>query len=279
VEPHERRLASRSSPADAADPAPDPGAGRRAWVSRAAASAYERGRPGYPAAAIDWLLPDGARRVCDLAAGTGKLTRELVRSGRWVVAVEPAAGMRAELSRTVPRAAVAGGVAEAIPLATGTVDAVLVAQAWHWVDPVRAVPEVARVLTPGGTLGLLWNDRDEREGWAAELGAIFAELAPAGEEAPPVVGPPFEPYERRDVEWSYRIRTDRLVDRVASASYVLTAPDGRRVAVLDRVRRLVERHPALAGRAEVDFPYVTRCYRARLAGAGPRVAQSSPPAR
>ena len=95
-----------------------------------------------------------------------------------VVAVEPLDGMRAELARAVPGARLLAGSAERIPLADGAVDAVLAAQAWHWVDPARAVPEVARVLAPGGTLGLLWNERDERESWVAELGRIIGETRP-----------------------------------------------------------------------------------------------------
>ncbi len=136
----------------------------------AAAATYERARPSYPDEAIGWLLPPGARRVLDLGAGTGKLTRGLVGRGLGVVAVEPSAGMRDQLARVLPGVTVLAGTAEEIPLADHAVDAVLVAQAWHWVDPARAVPEAARVLAPGGRLGLLWNIRDERADWVAELG-------------------------------------------------------------------------------------------------------------
>src|ERR1700753_2775966 len=140
-----------------------------------AAAAYERGRPPYPPEALDWLLPPGARRVLDLGAGTGKLTRELVARGLDVVAVEPLEGMRAELSRVLPGTPVRAGSAEEIPLPDGAVDTVLAAQAWHWVTPERAAPEVARVLRPGGTLGLVWNERDEREPWVSRLHQIVTE--------------------------------------------------------------------------------------------------------
>ena len=142
----------------------------RAGSFGAAAAEYERGRPPYPPEAIDWLLPPSPRRVVDLGAGTGKLTRQLHERGLDVVAVEPSAGMREQLARLLPAVPLLDGTAEAIPLADASVDVVLVAQAWHWVDPRRALPEVARVLSPGGRLGLVWNIRDERVDWVKQLG-------------------------------------------------------------------------------------------------------------
>ncbi len=156
------------------------------------------------------------------------------------------------------------GSAEEIPLADGSVDAVLVAQAWHWVDLSRAVPEVARVLVPGGRLGLVWNIRDEREDWVAELGRI---LHDPGEHRRPdrgIIGPPFGPVERRDVEWKHRLSRDELVDLAASRSYVITMPEEQRAAVLAGVRRLAGTQAALGGSDELVLPYVTECYRAQL---------------
>jgi len=154
------------------------------------------------------------------------------------------------------------GSAERIPLADGAVDAVLVAQAWHWVDVERAVPEVARVLAPGGCLGLVWNTRDERAGWVAELGLIIhgsveQEMNPGN----PSVGPPFGPLERFDVEWTQLLSLPALLDMVASRSYIITLPDDRREAILAEVRELVARRPAVAGRQQIALPYVTRCSR------------------
>jgi SAM-dependent methyltransferase len=228
----------------------------------AAAAQYERGRPGYPSEALDWLLPAGKRRVLDLGAGTGKLTRQLLDRGLDVVAVEPSQGMRGELRRVLPEVRALAGSAERIPLADGAVDAVLVAQAWHWVDVERAVPEVARVLAPGGCLGLVWNTRDERAGWVAELGLIIhgsveQEMNPGN----PSVGPPFGPLERFDVEWTQLLSLPALLDMVASRSYIITLPDDRREAILAEVRELVARRPAVAGRQQIALPYVTRCSR------------------
>ena len=139
----------------------------------AEAAAYERGRPSYPPEAIDWLLPPDARDVLDLGAGTGKLTTRLVERGLGVVAVDPIPEMLELLSNSLPDTPALLGTAEEIPLPDDSVDAVLVAQAWHWFDPERAVKEVARVLRPGGRLGLVWNTRDERLGWVKDLGRII----------------------------------------------------------------------------------------------------------
>jgi len=198
--------------------------------------------------------------VLDVGAGTGKLTRQLLDRGLDVVAVEPSGGMRDQLERAVPGVTVHPGSAEAIPLPDGSVDAVLVAQAWHWVDLGRAVPEVARVLVPGGQLGLVWNIRDEREDWVAELGRIMRDPNDHRRQDRGIIGPPFGPVEHRDVGWRHRISAAELIDLAASRSYVITMPDEQRAAVLAGVRRLADR----AGSGELVLPYVTECYRAQL---------------
>jgi SAM-dependent methyltransferase len=230
----------------------------------AAAAAYEAARPGYPAAALDWLIPDGARRVLDLGAGTGKLTRLLLDRGLEVAAVEPSAGMREQLERSVPGAMVLAGPAEDIPLAAGSVDAVLVAQAWHWVDKDLAVPEVARVLVPGGQLGLVWNIRDTREPWVAELWAIVGDVANQETDPAPDLAPPFGPAERFGVEWAQQLPPGDLVQLVASRSYVITLPDQQRTDLLAGVADFAATHPALAGRERIGMPYIARCTRARI---------------
>lgn len=232
----------------------------------AAAAEYERGRPSYPDQAVDWLLPPGARQVADVGAGTGKLTRLLRDRGLEVAAVEPLSGMRAELSRAVPGVRVLAGTAEEIPLPDQSVDAVVVAQAWHWVDPARGLPEAARVLRPHGQLGLVWNVRDERVDWVAELGRIMHSEGDPDHDYQPDLGPPFGPAGHLAVRWHSQLSPQALLDLAASRSYVITAPPAARSATLDGVRRLLQTHPALAGRATIALPYVTVCTRARLAG-------------
>ena len=246
------------------------------WQARATsfgtvADAYERGRPPYPPEAVGWLIPADAAHVLDLGAGTGKLTRQLTGCGLDVTAVEPSEGMREKLRQAVPGVRALEGTAERIPLPDNSVDAVLVAQAWHWVDPVRAVPEVARVLGPGGQLGLLWNIRDERADWLAGLGAILrqsdgAHAVSSNVSAAPRVGPPFGQLERRDVGWVHRLSPEALVDMVSSRSYVSTMPPGDRETLLNDLRHLMRTHPSLAGTGEIALPYVTRCWRTRLPG-------------
>src|SRR6201999_3125767 len=213
-----------------------------------AAATYERGRPPYPPEALDWLLPGGAGRVLDLGAGTGKLTRQLAGRGLDVVAVEPLEGMREQLSQVLPGTPVVDASAEHIPLPDRSVDAVLAAQAWHWVTPERAAPEVARVLVPGGTLGLVWNERDGREPWVARLNQIVTEqgrkkeadeLRAHNDHDNPQVGPPFGPLELRQVPWVHHSSVPEVVDMIASRSYVILLPPGKRETLLASVRHLL----------------------------------------
>ena len=140
---------------------------RRARSFGPVADLYREARPGYPPEAVAWTLEHApGNDVLDLAAGTGKLTEVIAATGAHVTAVEPLEEMRRELAVTVPAATRLPGSAERIPLADGSVDAVLVGQAFHWFDQQCALEEMARVLRPGGVVGLIWNLRDESEEWA-----------------------------------------------------------------------------------------------------------------
>jgi len=229
-----------------------------------AAGAYERGRPSYPPEAIDWLLPRDARQVLDLGAGTGKLTARLVQRGLDVVAVDPIPDMLEVLRAALPDTRALLGTAEDIPLPDNSVDTVLVAQAWHWVDPERAIPEVARVLRPGGRLGLVWNTRDERLGWVRELGEIIG--SDGDRDRFDVTLPTsFTEPERHQVEWTSYLTPQALIDLVSSRSYCITSPTEVRSQTLDRVRELLATHPALANSSGLAMPYVTVCIRTELA--------------
>ena len=232
----------------------------------AQAAAYERGRPSYPPEAIDWLLAPAAgwtaHDVLDLGAGTGKLTTRLVERGLNVIAVDPIAEMLEVLRTALPETPALLGTAEHIPLPDNTVDAVLVAQAWHWFDPEQAVAEVARVLRPGGRLGLVWNVQDDRLGWVKEFSRIV------GTEHDRVTSPdlpaPFTDVATHRFEWTNYVTPQALIDYVASRSYCITSPADVRDRTLEEVRELVATHPALANSAGIAVPYVTICIRATL---------------
>ena len=158
------------------------------------------------------------------------------------------------------------GSGEHIPFDDHSVDAVVCAQAWHWVDPAAAVPAVARVLRPGGTLGLVWNFRDESVDWVRELGQLMHTAeAYLGDDVPPVVGAPFGELERHEIRWVQPMTLDGLLDLARSRSYFITKDADTQAAVIESLRRLAAEHPDLAGKQTFELPYVTECYRARLA--------------
>lgn len=230
-----------------------------------AADQYERSRPTYPAEAVAWLVPPKALTVVDLGAGTGKFTRSLVGLGLDVIAVEPDPVMLGKLGAALPSVRRVEGTAEAIPLPDETADVVTVAQAWHWVDQVEAPVEVARVLRAGGTLGLVWNQRDERVDWVRELN----EIAPRSNgqkflDAEVVIGAPFGKTERFEVDWSMPVDADRVIGIIASGSDVFLAPETEQDEILGRIKELLATHPQTAGRETFELPYRTFCYRARL---------------
>lgn len=240
------------------------------WRARArafgpVAETYARVRPGYPSEAITWLLPDGARRVLDVGAGTGALTRGLVSLGLEVVAVEPDPEMRRVLEEQVPGIDVLSGRAEELPLDSGEVDAVLGGQMWHWVEAKKGAAEVARVLRPGGTLGLLWNLRDERVPWMAALGVLIPGEDRSGALTGRVMlpeGSPFDGGALRQFPWNQELTASDIVDLMSTRSQVQVLDEKDRQAVLAQVAELVRSHPNVAAKAVIEFPYVTSCFRA-----------------
>jgi ubiquinone/menaquinone biosynthesis C-methylase UbiE len=241
---------------------------RRATSFGAVADVYELGRPSYPEAALEWVLdPAPGRRVVDLGAGTGKLTHSLVDMGCEVTAIEPLAGMRAQLEALLPAVTVLEGSAESMPVADGSADAIFVAQAFHWFEPVPALDEMARVLAPGGVVGLLWNSRDDAVPWVAELSRIlvlptdtvskwdWAGARPASEH------PLFDGYEERRFPNPEIYTPERLVQWAQSSSVVTTLPPEEQVPILDQIAELTRTHPALRGKDTFPLPMVTMTVR------------------
>jgi SAM-dependent methyltransferase len=216
----------------------------------ASSDAYERGRPSYPSEAVacvvDGLAIGPSSVVVDLAAGTGKLTRLLAPTGARLVAVEPVASMRATLVETVAGVEVVAGTAEALPFAPASVDALVVAQAFHWFQVAPALAEAARVVRPGGGMALLWNQRDDWVPWVAELYRLMRwreRPVPSYEDvdwAATVAGVgAFSPLEQRAFPNPHEVDADALVDRVLSTSHIGVLPPHEQAVLADRVRRLV----------------------------------------
>ncbi|OUE18796.1 hypothetical protein BFL34_02832 [Clavibacter michiganensis] len=231
------------------------------------ADQYDRVRPGYPDAALEWMLPAGARRVVDLGAGTGKLTRLLAARGLAVTAVEPDAQMRQVLEAASPGVDVRAGSGEEIPVGDGEEDAVLVAQAWHWMDAGSAAREAARVLRPGGRLGIVWNVMDTAVDWVRELDVLLQPGArAAGRAIEPGPFPGFGPVEHASFAHVHRMTPDEVVALAGSISRIIVLPEHERARVLDDIRTLLAGHPDTAGREPLDLPYRADAYRAQLGG-------------
>jgi SAM-dependent methyltransferase len=239
---------------------------RDSYAERAAsfgsvAGEYERARPGYPDDAVRWLLGDRPLTVVDVGAGTGKLTRQLVAAGHDVVAVEPLEEMRAHLEAVVPAARALAGSAEAIPLPAGSADAIAAAQAFHWFDHERAMPELARVLKPRGVLALIWNMRDDSVEWMARLSELLgSEGFQTGYSPAEVVAQSglFQPLEEAMFPFSQRVDGETLRALVTSRSYVATLPSAEREKLLETVDRL---YGEVAGADGAIVQYVTHAYR------------------
>jgi len=230
-----------------------------------AADEYERARPEYPAAVVDWIVPEGARAAVDVGAGTGKLTRALCERGLEVTAVEPSEGMRARLEAGLPAVRALAGSGERLPLPDASVDLVTYAQAWHWVEEGTALAEAARVLRPGGRLACVWNLRDDESGWMRELSLLIDRFGSnTVVEEDYAFGGGFGETERLAVSWTRPMGEERLVALLASRSYVIVAPEEERQRFFAAVRELVATHPELAGRESIAMPYITRCFRAGL---------------
>lgn len=236
-----------------------------------AAEAYERGRPDYPDEAVAWLMQElrlgPSATVLDLGAGTGKLTRQLVPTGATIVAVEPLESMRRRLASALPGVAALAGTAEAIPLPDRSVDAVVVAQAFHWFRGEVALREIHRVLGPGGRLGLIWNVRDDSVDWVARLTEILdahAEGIPRFKheewKAPFATTRLFGPLRERRFAHAQVMDEPTLIDRIESVSFIATLPPDEHEDVLRRVKRLVETHPAVRRGSLITLPYRTVVY-------------------
>jgi SAM-dependent methyltransferase len=235
------------------------------------ASAYERGRPDYPAAAIVFMAGQlglaAGSTVVDIGAGTGKLARLLLGTGAEVIAVEPVAAMRDQFTRVLPHTRILEGTAEVLPLTDGSADAATAAQAFHWFANAKALAEIHRVLKPHGRLGLIWNNRNANSGWTREVCALiereaddlpryrkgnwknaFAEYAG------------FRPVTEQSFDHAQRGDFTMVTDRISSLSFVANMDEAERAKLIGEVRQLLERHPETRGQEIIEIPYKTDVY-------------------
>lgn len=219
---------------------------------------YEKGRPGYPQDAIETLVRechiDERATVLDVGAGTGKFTRHLFAHTPAVIAVEPVEAMRAAYARNFPGERILEGTAEDVPgVLEQSVDVVTIAQAFHWFDQRAALDEISRLLRPDGWLALVWNTRDVRVPWLAEINELMNRLAgdaPRFRSTDRSWRTPIEEHpafgDLHDAAFDNPVPgvdLDTMRARVASTSYVSALPAGERNEVLAAVERIVREGP------------------------------------
>ena len=233
---------------------------------------YEAARPSYPPDAVAWFVEHlrigPGRTVVDLAAGTGKLTRLLVPTGANLIAAEPVAGMRATFRALLPDVPVVATTAEHLAFRDDSLDAVTIAQAFHWFDEDAAIAALARAVRVGGRVGLVWNARDRSVPWVNEVWAIMDRVekrAPWRDhdhwrESAFRDMPGFGPLHEGEFRHEQAVTPEAMVQRVASVSHVAVLPDAERHSVLDEVREVLRTDPLTRGPNELSVPYRVDCF-------------------
>jgi len=227
------------------------------------AEAYERGRPSYPRDAAVWLTSEEPLTVLELGAGTGKLTEQLVALGHDVHATDPDPAMLEILQSRLPGVRTTEAVAEEIPGPDSVYDVVVGAQCFHWFDFDRAVPEIVRVLKPGGSVALVWNQRDERIPWVRRLGKIIG-TAEQVDDPSEVLKQSlrFLYVETETFKHWQGVDRDSIQDLVRSRSAIAVLDDESRTAKLAELLAFYDEYGR--GMDGMQLPYLTRCFRARV---------------
>lgn len=255
------------------DPRTDLNARRASFLAEA--EDYERYRPGYPDAAIAWLVGTSPQRVIDVGCGPGNLTTQLALLGHDVVGLDPSEAMLRAARKKALRAV--RGAAEALPFADACADVVTAATAFHWFDHELAVPEIRRVLRPSGRVGLLTNIRDESVPWVEALSKIIGSESAMAATLGGAEGMPlefttrlearghFHGTQHRVFEYEQLLTVEGLLGLVKSRSYIRLLPDDEREGLVDEVRDLCRAHPDLGDPSGLVMPYTTHVLRSRAA--------------
>jgi SAM-dependent methyltransferase len=227
------------------------------------AGAYDRGRPSYPSAAVEFMVGPDQRTVLEVGAGTGKLTEQLVALGHDVHATDPSSVLLGVLTDRLPGVRTSVARAEELPLLDGSVDVVACAQAFHWFDQEAALAEFARVLRPGGHLALAWNTRDVKVPWVRRLGAIIGDQD-TGIKVPDslVRSTEYGFVEESSHRFWQVVNSESLCDMAMSRSNVAVLDGPDREAKLAEVRSFYADYGR--GADGMQLPWITRCFRATV---------------
>lgn len=223
------------------------------------AAAYDRARPTYPRAAAAWAVGDQPTTVLELGAGTGKLTEVLVSLGHDVHATDPDEQMLTVLRERLPEVRTSLASAEDIPAPDASYDVVVAAQAFHWFDHERAVPEIARVLKPGGRVALMWNVRDERIPWVRKLGRIIGSQEQSRSEEPLVTSALFDALESESFRHWQVVDRESIQELALSRSNVASLDEAARAETLAEVVAFYDDYGR--GMDGMQLPYIAHCFR------------------
>lgn len=220
---------------------------------------YERFRPGFPEESARAVVPAPVAVAVDLGAGTGKFTRLLQSRAARVIAVEPSVAMLDVLRDKLPWVLAREGEAESIPVEDSSVDAVTVAQAFHWFDRDAACAEIARVLVPGGVLGLIWNRSDADCSWDVACHRVLHPAVGSPDRTTETASelPGFVLREHREIRWVESIGRAEYLSRWKTVSSYLVADDATRAGIVARLESILDADPGTTALDAFELPHVT----------------------
>ena len=248
-----------------------PSAGAAALSFGDVAAAYDRARPSYPREAAAWLAGEQPTTVLELGAGTGKLTAGLVDLGHDVHATDPDEQMLQVLRERLPDVRTSVATAEDLPVGDASYDVVVVAQAFHWFDHDRALPEIARVLKPGGRLALVWNARDVRIPWVRRFGELIGNQENLASIAPLETSELYGEVDSATFRHWQVVDRESIADLARSRSNIATLDEEARAAKIAEVVAFYDDYGR--GMDGMQLPYVAHCFRSTVAE---RTAEPSP---